>query len=72
MTRLFCCDNEYLVNKGQACDIYDLWACEFEYSRHSRVVGNVLCFSKLQQAFTCFCSIVTLEVWCIVLDKVCS
>jgi len=36
---------------------------EFEYSRHKRNKGNVLCFGKWQQGFTLACNRLTLEVF---------
>ena len=49
-----------------------LCGLKFEYSRHNRITGNVLCFGKLQQGFTLACSRMALEVWCIAFVKSCS
>ena len=46
--------------------------CEFQCSRHNRSKGNVLYFGKSQQGFAFSGSRLTLEVWCIALDKICS
>ena len=45
---------------------------EFQCSRHNRSKGNVLYFGKSQQGFTFSGSRLTLEVWCIAVDNVCS
>jgi len=44
----------------------------FEYCRQNRFKGNVLCFGKSQQGVAFSCSRLTMEIWCIPLDKVCS
>ena len=46
--------------------------CLFQCSRHNRSKGNVLYFGKSQQGFTFSGSRLTLEVWCITVDNVCS
>jgi len=46
--------------------------CEFQCSRYNRNKGNVLYFGKSQQGFTFSGSRLTLELWCIGVDKVCS
>jgi len=38
-----------------------LFGPEFDYSRHNRNKGNVLCFGKSQQGFTLACSKLVLE-----------
>ena len=42
------------------------------YCRYNSSKWNVLCFGKSQPGVRFCCSRLTLEVWCIALDKVCS
>ena len=47
-----------------------VFGLEFEYSRHNRSKGNVLCFGKSQLGFTLASKRLALEVWCIAFVKV--
>ena len=45
---------------------------EQKYGRHNSNKENVVCFGESKQSVTFSCGRLTLEVWCIALDKACS